>query len=1097
MFKKEWAYIKDHKMLMLIIAGLLVVPVMYAAVFLKGVWDPYGQLDDLPVAVVNEDVAASFEGNELHIGDELVENLQDNDQFDWQFVDRDRAMSGIDEGDFYMVIVVPEYFSERATTALDEDPQEMELEYYTSAGQNFIAEQIVGTAASTVEQQVAETVSREYIATLFDVLAELADGFAEAADGADELEEGGEDLFNNLDTLASNTLTFQDGLDEAENGSNAIATNLSDLVSGSIELRDGVDTYTSAVEMVTSGAIAYTDATDTLASGASQFVAGAEQLANGTMAYTNSVEGALAEVEPALLQLRTPVAEAQATLAALNESNSLVLDYTNGVTTLTEGVGTYTTGVSLLTSGVAETAETVVDVSNGLHLRLQDTSGLENVSESLISGSQSVQTGLDTLVPGLVNVQSGLFSFSTEVQQFNDDVADLASMSASAYGRLEERLDEVEAPEITETVQALTLLRDELNAQDVGGASAPSLSGLIQLINDVDAELGSIDQRVAEGKAEHDAQTIRAIQESDVDLTDEQRATLISEISQVQSEQVLPTVVSESRERIERLLSEVNGIEGTFAGLDELADSLTRMESSVESGIQSLEGIEAQVADTKESIADAVLETVGEVNRRIQTVAGASEQMANGLDQLDVSTQALVEGAEALQPGATAVAEGVESASTEMLALAENAEAIQSQLTSVRDGANEVLASLATLDEGGAALQEGASSLEGATESIADTAEGFIGASDGLSAQANAGLQLLNQFEAGTDLLQDAGSTLRAGSSELQQQGQTLTSGAQALTEEGETLANGAAALSGTGAELTDGADTLATGSPELQSGAETLEEALGELYEGSGSLYDGTIEIQEGSTDIIDGADELAVTLQDAADDIRNENKEDGNAEMMAHPTTLDQTKVTEVPNYGHGLAPYMMSVGLFVGAVIFCILFPIKEPVVTPTSGIMWWLSKFSILAFVSFFQAVIMIGIMVSLVGLEPVDTPRTFLVAIVTSFAFMSMVHFFSVLLGNVGRFIMLILMTIQLGGAAGTFPIELSNSFFQAVHPYLPMTHSVNAFREAISIGGTAWFEMTILLVLFVAFHVFTIIYYTFSAKKRQEEASEEELQAQT
>lgn len=658
MFKAEWKQIKDNKMLMLIIAGMLAVPVMYAAVFLSGVWDPYGKLDELPVAVVNEDVEATFEGTELHVGDELVDNLKDNEQFDWHFIEREEAMAGIDEGDYYMVIVIPEHFSEHATTALDDEPQEMELEYYTSAGRNFIAEQLVGTAASAVEQEIAQTVSREYIATLFDVLAETADGLAEGSDGAIELEEGGEDLFNNLATLASSTLTFQVGLGEAESGAGEIALNLSDLTSGATELAEGLGTYTSGVNVLTDGVGAYTDAAGTLADGVGLYVQGSETLAAGATAYTEAVEGALEQAQPYLVELRSPLEQAQIALSNLNVDNSLVLDYTEGVTTLAQGVTAYKSGVDTLTGGVSEAANTVIGVSDGLSQQLEDTSGLTEVSESLLTGSRAVQAGLDGLLPGLNEVNSGVSSFATEMAQLHDGVEDVAALSATAYERLQERLQGVESPDVAAAVAALTELRDDINTLAPELTDMASPAQLIGTLEEALSSLSAVDTSITAAKEANDAAVIAVIESSEVDLTDDERAGLIAEVQQVQSEQRLPSVVGELEEALQSAVAEARTFETAFAGVSGLSETLVSMETRVNEGLTSLEEVENVIEDAKQAIADAVLETAGDLNERVQETAGAAEQLATGLNELDQATLALAEGAQEIQPGATAVLKG-------------------------------------------------------------------------------------------------------------------------------------------------------------------------------------------------------------------------------------------------------------------------------------------------------------------------------------------------------------------------------------------------------------------------------------------------------
>ena len=78
---------------------------------------------------------------------------------------------------------------------------------------------------------------------------------------------------------------------------------------------------------------------------------------------------------------------------------------------------------------------------------------------------------------------------------------------------------------------------------------------------------------------------------------------------------------------------------------------------------------------------------------------------------------------------------------------------------------------------------------------------------------------------------------------------------------------------------------------------------------------------------------------------------------------------------------------------------------------------------------------------------------------------------------------MLLMIVQLGGSAGTYPIELSNHFFEVVHPYLPMTYSVCALRQSLMIGHSATADVLVLLGMFVVFTLIIISFYMMKKRK--------------
>ncbi|KRK63659.1 hypothetical protein FC72_GL001263 [Companilactobacillus tucceti DSM 20183] len=193
--------------------------------------------------------------------------------------------------------------------------------------------------------------------------------------------------------------------------------------------------------------------------------------------------------------------------------------------------------------------------------------------------------------------------------------------------------------------------------------------------------------------------------------------------------------------------------------------------------------------------------------------------------------------------------------------------------------------------------------------------------------------------------------------------------------------------------------------------------------------------------------------------------------------PIKLVHHDSTYVKNNGTSMAPYLMSVALFVGCITLNIIYDTYTPHNDPKNGLAWWLSKMLFLYGFIIIAASIMYGLLVSFCGLEPLQILKTYEFVILTGVTFLSIVTFFNLIFGMTGAWLMLLFMIIQLGGSAGTYPIELSNNFFKTIHPYLPMTISVNAFRSTISIGNSILSETFIFLILFIIFNLFTIIFF--------------------
>ena len=105
-----------------VLAAIIVIPMLYSGIFLGSMWDPYGNADKIPVAVVNEDNKVTYNGSSLHIGEDLVANLKKAKEMDFCFVDAAKASQGLKDGSYYMIITIPENFSSNATTLMDKHP---------------------------------------------------------------------------------------------------------------------------------------------------------------------------------------------------------------------------------------------------------------------------------------------------------------------------------------------------------------------------------------------------------------------------------------------------------------------------------------------------------------------------------------------------------------------------------------------------------------------------------------------------------------------------------------------------------------------------------------------------------------------------------------------------------------------------------------------------------------------------------------------------------------------------------------------------------------------------------------------------------------
>lgn len=95
MVKQEWKSLWRNKILMIVLVFIIAIPAIYTTLFLGSMWDPYGKLDELPVAVVNLDEPVEYEGETLNVGQKLVDKLKDDGSLCFNFTDADQAERGL------------------------------------------------------------------------------------------------------------------------------------------------------------------------------------------------------------------------------------------------------------------------------------------------------------------------------------------------------------------------------------------------------------------------------------------------------------------------------------------------------------------------------------------------------------------------------------------------------------------------------------------------------------------------------------------------------------------------------------------------------------------------------------------------------------------------------------------------------------------------------------------------------------------------------------------------------------------------------------------------------------------------------------------
>ncbi len=460
MIKAEWKNIAKSTWLKIVLCAIMIIPMIYACVFLGSMWDPYGNTDQLPVAVVNNDKEVEYNDSTMDIGKQLSDKLAKNDSMDFNIVSSSKAQKGLKDGKYYMVITIPENFSKNATTLLDDDPQTMMLTYTTNPQTNYIATKMDDSAMAKVKAEISSTVTKTYSKILFKNVKTLSKGFKTAADGSQKLsngvntaKDGNATITENLNTLASSALVFNDGADS---------------------LVKGLSAYTEGVSTAKAGAQQLDNNSATLNNGAAQLKAGSSQLLSAVQAAEkqlgdgiNASAGQLNTLTSSNKQMSESSKQLSAALTQIQgaiDSNNLVENDAQAAKKVDGMISTLSTTISTMNSNAAQLNQLAAAEKKqaeqlqatqpqaAQELMLKATSHatqaatLQQVASQL---SSSINTDdlkqLSTLLNGNAAVLKNQTAANAKTQQLLASSQQLATANNTAVGSLVTNLKTVQA----------------------------------------------------------------------------------------------------------------------------------------------------------------------------------------------------------------------------------------------------------------------------------------------------------------------------------------------------------------------------------------------------------------------------------------------------------------------------------------------------------------------------------------------------------------------------------------------------------------------------------------------------------------------------
>ncbi|MFD0314403.1 YhgE/Pip family protein [Streptomyces flavalbus] len=440
------------------LVALLLLPLLYGALYLWSFWDPYGRLDRLPVALVNDDRGASVDGERLRAGDDIVRGLRDSEVFDWREVSAAEAHAGVEDGRYYLSLTMPKDFSERIASSSGDSPEAGALQVRTNDANNYIVGQISRTVFSEVRTAASTKASRSFLDRIFISFSDIHGETVKAADGADKLKGGIGKAERGSKDLAA-------GLKDAKDGSGSLAKGLKKLHKGAGDLEDGA-------KKVAEGTQTLTDQVDGVAGKVGPFLKDNEETIGDTAQLVADAAGAIRGNLDTLVKLAPTAAkdaraasdtldgvhrarcedpvlpdaacadlkkakDAAADAATVAEDlNTLIADEDGDLDALDGHLATLQEQAQALADRAPHLSEDLADAVSRIHA-LNDGAG------KVATGAETLHTGLGTAKTGATDLDKGVGALKTGADDLSGGMYKLVDGSVRLAGGLHDGAEKI------------------------------------------------------------------------------------------------------------------------------------------------------------------------------------------------------------------------------------------------------------------------------------------------------------------------------------------------------------------------------------------------------------------------------------------------------------------------------------------------------------------------------------------------------------------------------------------------------------------------------------------------------------------------------
>jgi len=697
---KDIKSIFKNRFIRVSVIAIIIVPLLYSLLYLDAFWDPYARIQDMTIAVVNDDGGALLDGEQVNYGEDIVENLKGNEEVGWDFTSNEKANEGLEKQGYYAKFVIPEDFSKSVVAAKEGKPQVADLQFVCNEKKNFLAAQINSQVEKLLKEEIVGTISSNYVTVAFDKLYEAKDGFIKAADGSEKLYNGIGELNEKVPMLAE--------------GANKLGD-------GSAQLKDGQGALNSGIKSINNGLSEVNSKVPTLGSGVEKLYNGSQELKNG-LSEVNSKVPALSSGVDKLY------AGSQELKNGLSEVNSKVPALSYGVDKLyvgsqelKNGLGTAVNGAGALTAGskglygafnttIYPNVNSLKDGANELNGKLKDGESrvkklkeggekLKAASDNGVAPSSGINKGYQSVTDGVNELISGVNTSSEKMDKIAKSIvtAVQSNPEVAKDPNIQDALKKIqdlskETSETPKKIQALQAGTEEFGNKlgEYNGKVNDFATGTLALIdnvnnigagvNKISGGLNSLEAGLNENTKDSFGAGLKSLSDNmsglnaGINKLNSGSSEINGGLGQLRSNvpalsggiQALYSGSSEINGGLGQLRSNIptlsGGIQALYSGSGELNGGLGQLRSNVPAlsgGIQALYNGSNQLVDGSNALVDGQ----NKLYDGVSELTGKVPQLEDGVDKLYKGSNEL---ATALKDGAGEMKSGLKNSSEEM-----------------------------------------------------------------------------------------------------------------------------------------------------------------------------------------------------------------------------------------------------------------------------------------------------------------------------------------------------------------------------------------------------------------------------------------------